>query len=189
MRLWTIQTEEAFRLLERRGVLRGDGRRVDPDYRKAYVWMVKQMVLRIGKPPGRSRAPVWAWKICSRQSPKPDLRSTGHLPSGTAGVRIEFEASPDSVLLSDFTRWHNVLSGYFLDDNADDGAHLVGMKFEDRVALIEKSWERIFELERGNPDYWGALAERGIQATPWQIEWAQVRKVTRFTARQRRRRL
>jgi hypothetical protein len=55
MRLWTIQTEQAFRLLERRGVLRGDGRRVDRDYCRAYAWMAEQIWQRIGKPPRRGK--------------------------------------------------------------------------------------------------------------------------------------
>lgn len=100
MRLWTIQTEQAFRLFKRCGVLRGDGRRVDKDFRRAYAWMAEQMSQRLGRPPGRSRAPVWAWKVWSSRSFKPDLRSSGLLPRGEAGVRIEFEVSPETVLLS-----------------------------------------------------------------------------------------
>ncbi len=183
MRLWTIQTEQAFRLFERRGVLRGDGRRVDRDFRRAYVWMAEQMEQRLGKPPGRSRAPVWAWKVWSERSAKPDLRSRGLLPRGAAGVRIEFEAPPEAVLLSDFTRWHAILNGHFLDDHEKDGEFLIGMKYEERITEIEKSWERIFDLERGDPEYFGPLSSRGVQATLWQIEWGQVRKVTRFVAR------
>jgi hypothetical protein len=145
--------------------------------------MAKQMVLRIGKPPGRSRAPLWAWKVWSRRTPKPDLRSRAHLPSGTAGVRIEFEAPPDCVLLSDFTRWHVVLNRQFLSDNAEEDDAAATRMSGDRKLRIERSWERIFELDRGDPEYWGPFGDRGIQATLWQIELAQVRKVTSFTAR------
>lgn len=183
MRLWTIQTEEAFRLFERRGVLRGDGRRIDRDFRRAYAWMAEQMRQRIGRPQRRCRAPVWAWKFWSGRSVRPDLRSKGLLPHGAAGVRIEFEASPETVLLSDFTRWHAVLRGTYLEDDEAEASALAPWAYEDRHAHIEKSWERIFELERGDPGYFGPFSARGVQATLWQIEWRQVRKATRFIAR------
>ena len=183
MRLWTIQTAQAFRQFERRGVLRGDGRRVDRDFRRAYAWMAQQMEQRLGKPPGRSRTPVWAWKDWNERSAKPDLRSSRLLPHGVAGVRIAFEAPAETVLLSDFTRWHAVLNGHYLaDDQAEDNAP-PSWAFEDRHAHIEKSWERIFDLERGDPGYFGPLSSRGVQATLWLIEWRQVREVTRFIAR------
>lgn len=183
MRLWTIQTEQAFRQFERSGFLRGDGRRVDSDFRRAYAWMALQMEQRLGKPPGRSRTPVWAWKVWNARSAKPDLRSSSLLPRDAAGVRIEFEAPPETVLLSDFIRWHAVLNGHYLaDDQAEDIAP-PSWAFEDRHMHILRSWERIFDLERGDPDYFGPLSSRGVQATLWQVEWVQVRKVTPFTAR------
>jgi hypothetical protein len=37
MRLWTVQTKQAFSAFERRGVLRGDGRHADTSFRDAYA--------------------------------------------------------------------------------------------------------------------------------------------------------
>lgn len=179
MRLWTIQREEAFRAFERRGVLRGDRERVDRDYRMAYDWMAEQMRRRIGEPPPGCSAPVWAWHVWHERSARPDLRSTAHLPRGIAGVRIEFEAAPEKVLLSDFTRWHVVLNnGWLADSEAEDRAWE-----QNPPADIRQTWERIFDVGRGCTEYFGSIESRGVQAALWQVEWAQVRDVTKFVAR------
>jgi hypothetical protein len=47
MRLWTIQTEEAWTRAKRQGVLVGDGRRVTPEWRPAYRWMAGAMQRRL----------------------------------------------------------------------------------------------------------------------------------------------
>jgi len=179
MRLWTIQTEEAYRAFEQRGFLRGDKRRVDRGWRTAYEWMAQQMALRIGKPPAGCSAPVWAWKTWLERSDRPDLRSGAHLPRGTAGVRIAFDVEPDQVLLSDFTRWHVVLNnGWLADDEEEDNVWERSPPDD-----IRGTWERIFDLGRGCPEYFGPVETRGVQAALWQIEWPQVREVTRFVAR------
>ena len=51
--------------------------------------------------------PIWAWLK------RPDLRFKYHLPPGTPGVRITFQATPESMLVSDFVAWHAVLSRQF----------------------------------------------------------------------------
>jgi len=53
MILWTIQDMAAWERLRRKGVLRGDGRRVPAYYRHAYRWMSDQMRLRL--PPHHAR--------------------------------------------------------------------------------------------------------------------------------------
>ena len=73
--------------------------------------MMNQMEKRIGKSEIDNQYPIWAWyqhqDISKR---RPDLRKSGHLPIGTAGVRIEFEKNYQQVLLSDFVLWHFPLS-------------------------------------------------------------------------------
>ena len=183
MRLWTIQREEAFRRFEAEGVLKGDGRRVSKEFRAPYKWMRQQMEVRIAPPPYRRGSPVWAWKV------KPDLRSVGHLPPGSAGLRIECEIEDGQVLVLDFNRWAVVLMQcYVAEDEAEDQEldRRFGEDWENKGnpaarALIEKSWERIFELEDVDSYWWGPMD--CLQAVMWQIEWSQVRGVTKFTAR------
>lgn len=181
MILWTIQTEAAVRQLEKRGALSGDGRRLSlQEHRAAFRWMIGQMERRLGKPPSGSRYPVWAWKAWDgERSPCPDLRYRAHLPKGTRGARIKIDVPDERVLLSDFDRWHIVLANQYLaDDHHDDEAAVRA----DRQ-IIEASWERIFELDRGDPAYFGAPSERSIQATLWSIKLEDVLALTWFTAR------
>jgi len=88
-------TPSLVECLQRRGVIRGDGRRVCHHFRPAYKWLTGQMHRRV---PGYSGAfPVWFWF-----SPKPDLRQSALLARGERGLRIELELPREVVLLSDF---------------------------------------------------------------------------------------
>lgn len=165
-KLWTIQPLEQWEKLARSGVLRADGRRIFRPYRKAYKWMQKIAARRLSNYGGRTL--VWAWIT------KPDLRRTGHLPKGTAGVRIEFVVPTDRFLLSDFEAWHFVLNGW----------HLSLSKKEDKERNIEKSWERIFDFKalNGADHYFVGPVER-IQAVLEYVSLEEVTRVNHFIAR------
>jgi len=190
---WTIQDMRAWERLHREGVLRAEGRRVLPYYRHAYGWISDQMRLRL--PPHRASFPLWGWyrwegpKQC-----RPDLRASAHLAKGAAGVRIEFDIADENVLLSDFNGWHHVLNRCFLPvDEQEDEAFTrdlekAGIEWrwpypEPFHARVVSSWQRIFDLEAGDPKWWGRPSERSIQATFWELTIPQIRRVDIFRAR------
>ncbi len=213
LKLWTIQAPEAWELAQQRGVLRADGRRVDPWFRYPYRWLREQMRQRV---PGATGCyPVWAW-----HTPKPDLRSSQYRQRGFRCVRIEFEAPPESVLLSDLEAWHAVLNGWYLPISEGDrcefylraarwgmpwprvqdcleivygtnpGDALDPVRMElglTRAAIwheIRSSWERVFDLEAlANSDYWYDIGDPQIQETIEQVTLDQVVTVDHFVAR------
>jgi hypothetical protein len=193
MTLWTIQDMAAWERLQCEGVLSADGRRVPSYFRHAYRWMSDQMRLRLSS--HHARVPLWGWyhwqgiKQC-----RPDLRASGHLAKGVMGVRIEIELPEDSVLLSDFNSWHCVLNHYYLSINEQEddrfARELERAGVEQRWPYPEpfnlrvvSSWERIFDLEAGDVEWWGPLSERSIQATFWELTIPQIRRVDIFKAR------
>jgi hypothetical protein len=187
MRVWTIQPTEVLERLEAERVLYVDPVHVSREFRHAYDWMRAQMKRRI---PGYSgRYPWWGW-----QSPRPDLRQSGHLPRGIGGVCLELELDPAEMLLSDFDAWHVVLNrSYLALSEAEDEAWY--QRFEASVpdrwawplpepwhSAILTSWERIFDLEAlAASDYWGG--EHYIQAAFEALRLADVRRVAPFVAR------
>jgi len=193
MILWTIQDMRAWEQLQRKGVLTGDGRRVPPYHRHAYGWMADQMRLRL--PPHCASFPLWGWYRW--QGPKqcrPDLRAAAHLTKGAAGVRIEFELPEENVLLSDFNAWHRVLNRSFLPINEQEDEAFTrdlekaGVEWRWPYpapfhARVVSSWQRIFDLEAGDVEWWGPLSERTIQATFWELTIPQIRRVDVFRAR------
>ena len=194
MRLWTIHCADAWAAAQRRGVLRADGRRITlRDLRPAYRWLMDQMRCRLSGYAGRY--PVWAWS-----APKPDLRWRAHLPPGTPGVRVEFVAPADAVLLSDFDAWHIVLARDYLalteeEDEAWEGRAraATGMDFprfealpSDLQAEVRASWERIFDLDALNAaPLWHADRNdtQFVQAVLEEVRLDQVVRVTPFVAR------
>jgi hypothetical protein len=183
--LWTVQTSEAWEALQKQRVLRADGRRVTPEFRPAYRWLMAQMKERL--PSCSGRYPVWAW-----YHPKPDLRYAGFLPRGTPGVRIEFVASVDRILLSDFDAWHAVLNSSYLaldetEDEAFDRFLTERGTFHEQLPpnlqdKVRGSWHRIFDLEAMWASGYASLA-RYIQAVIEEVRLEEVNRVTPFTAR------
>lgn len=193
MSLWTIQNMEAWERLQREGVLRCDGRRVPAYYRHAYRWMSDQMRLRLAT--HHARFPLWGWyQWQGTKQRRPDLRASGHLAKGLAGVRIEIELPELSVLISDFNSWHCVLNHYYLSINKQEdesfARELERAGVEQRWPYPEpfnlrmvSSWQRIFDIEAGDVEWWGPLSERSIQATFWELTVSQIRHVDIFRAR------
>jgi len=69
MRLWTIQTKEAWERAEKSGVLEFNeiaDKEIDDWFRPAYDWMVGQLEQRVKEYPC-NKYPIWVW-----YHPKPD---------------------------------------------------------------------------------------------------------------------
>ena len=190
MRLWTIQTEEAWTRAKRQGVLAGDGRRVSPEWRPAYRWMAGAMQRRLPTARRSAVAPVWAWLKWSGNSTRPDLRTPGHVPSGTRAVRLEFLTTADDILCSDFEAWHFALNYWYLPKDHADGRRFEAQlrrrglnvyrtkPLPDRWVhdAIERSWDRILAIRRN---------ATSVQACLWEVPVSAVTDVTVFTGRSR----
>jgi hypothetical protein len=198
--LWTIQSVAAWSRLQKDGVLRADGRRIRRRYRWAYEWLARQMSERIGCRPSEKTLPLWAWSQWNgAKCRKPDLRSSGYLPPGDRGVRIEFEISDRLVLLSDFDLWHYALNCWYLPESQQDDEEFKselsrrGMSFYKEKPLrdaelhkrIPESWIRIFDMDWADTDQSIARprAKKSIQASFRELRAEQVRHAQLFTAR------
>jgi len=181
MRAWTIQTRDVAEALCSGRTWYAHEPKVAPDWRHAYQWMRDQMTARLGPPAVPTQMPVWLWcQWRGSRRARPDLRYVGHLPSGTAGVRIELELDETGILRSDFELWHYVLNGWYLPGSPADER-----EFDARPdrARIEPSWQRIFDLDRNNRRYTSSRDEKSIQGVTWCMRPEDVRAVTHFIAR------
>lgn len=210
LRLWTVQPEEFFETLGRRGVLRADGRRISEpqDYRAAYRWMMSEMRLRgVG---GGKRYPLWFF------AGKIDMRETWG-PGGVRVARVEVEIPAERALVSDFNMWHLPLNNAYLaateaEDEAFDAEEerRLGTPFARNIPpqgwwmdpdneyppdLRERvlhSWGRIFEdrwheftdPSYSGPCYCGAYNDR--QAVVEEIYPEDVVRVDSFVTRKTR---
>jgi len=125
MKLWTIQTLEAWKELQSSGVLHTRQNQIDDfhkDYLPSYKWMMEQMNVKIGIAPAKNLFPIWAWyQWDGKKRAKPDLRAIRwHHPVGEHNVRIEFTCKDEFVLLSDYVLWHHVLNSWYLPKSEDD---------------------------------------------------------------------
>lgn len=153
-----------MRELEASGVLSPAVAHVDQDFIDPYRWMIEQMAAR-GIDVPSSRFPIWAWRVArSVTRPRPDLRSSGHMPRGTPAVCIELDAPSELVLLSQFELWHGVLNGFFVAKDKDEMDAHQRLHPSRRAVTVQQSWSRIFDLEFGAVDHWGPVETRLIQA-------------------------
>lgn len=184
MKLWTIQHEGAWRKARRTGFLRADGRRHWSHFREPYLWMAAEMRRRLSEPPRGIRYPVWAWaQYDGERKRRPDLRKSGHLCSEAAGFLIEFEAWEHEVLLSDFELWHYVLNRSYLPQELREIEDDQSPPTRFARRRMEKSWERIFDLDWYLEDVSVERSQRSIQATVWQVPVSMVISATPFRAR------
>lgn len=203
MKLWTIQEEVFWERLEYDGSIVADPELVASGFSNgceqfslAYEWMVQRMAEKIGRPFPEA-LPLWAWQQwCGEHRARPDLRSSAHLPKGERGVRIEFEADPDSVVLSDFDLWHFPLNCSYIGeseedcDSFDEELEAAGHKWAQGPPLdpvhrkrFEDSWNRVFDLDSDDWLHNHGRSDKSIQATLWRIPLDAVVDVRRFTAR------
>ena len=198
MILWTIQSIDAWKILQESGTLCCDRRLSDYDFTEAYKWMAEQMHKRLPFQQNVGAFPLWAWyQWGGERRERPDLRSTGHLSHGEEGVRIEFVLTDDLVLLSDFELWHYVLNYWYLPVSVADGEVFEvelaqrGLSFYETKPLtdvlyhnrIQKSWERIFDIDWVEKDLTAPKSEKSIQATFWELPMDSVRRVDKFIAK------
>lgn len=175
MILWTVQDKEAYLNLTHSGVLRADKEYIygKEYFLSAYDWMSQQMRARISEPPNDIQYPVWLWHTWEGRRKRPDMRRSGYAPTGSPIVLLTVDVPDEKVLLSDFDRWHAVLSkDYLATDENDDYPH-------SPEEMVE-SWNRIFDVSCANPYYSFSLS---IQATIWELREEWVKKAEFFTAR------
>ncbi len=196
-KLWTIQDEQAWHSLNSQGVLKTTFCHIDPDYLEGYTWLKKQMTDRIGPPESKDQFPVWAWYQCHyADKKKPDLRTSGLLPKGEIGYRIEIEKKQEDILLSDFQLWHFPLAyKSYIADNEEaallfEEALVKKYGTDSYAALprhiqteIEQSWEKIFDMHYDEEYATVTFDKKSIQATFWELRREEIVKVDRFIAR------
>lgn len=145
MRVWTVQTEDAYSRLLEKGVLYGDWRRVGETFKKPYEWLCEQMeahgIALHGHPP------IWAWPH------KPDLRKRWLAESKQRSVRIEVEISDNLVLFSNYEAWHCALNNYWL---GEEDLETMWDQPHDKVVA---SWKGMFDLDYCSRIGFGTLAQ------------------------------
>jgi len=198
MRLWSIQ--EAIKLDEIRstGKLICIENKYSLEWDNEYKWMGRQMNEKIGSPNNGNQYPIWAWyQYQDSKHMKPDLRKSVYLPSGTNGIRIEFEKDIESVLLSDFVLWHYPLGYKAIIANNEEECYAFALKlkalkldktkFKDLPDVIqdeiEISWQKIFDMNFENEYYTRPRRDKKIQACCWDIKEDEIRKIDQFKAR------
>jgi hypothetical protein len=186
--LWTIQDEKAWQELNRKGVFIPKEKFVPSDFKKGYDWLKNQMIQRIGKPKYNKQYPIWAWfHHQDEKNKKPDLRKSGHLPTGTNGYRIEIQKDINDILLSDFELWHYVINDWYLaSSRKDDKSFNKDVKNKSPQYIKskkERSWEKVFDMDFKLSDYALPFQKKSIQATFWSLKLHEVIKVDKFVAR------
>lgn len=183
MRLWTIQTIEAFNVLMETGVLKCPANIVEDLYKNhyrhldAYKWLVMRMYDKIGEAPYGAFYPLWGWYKIDWENKKPDFR-TLLFKSKEPEVCIEFEIPDDKVVLSDYNSWHNVLNDRFYNTSTNEESFWKVEEWFDSLSkdmqekVTKSSWEDVFDITPFQNDFcWNG---RYVQATFWEITKDQV---------------
>ena len=178
MKLWSIQTKEAFEVLQNTGILRACQDFIDPWYLPAYNWLAYQMNELIGSPPEGVRYPIWAWHTVDWMQKKPDLRKSLFNAQPAGSVCLELEIDNSRVLLSDFENWHFVLNDWYYSEAHnqqefnDAEGYFDRLPSEQQKIAKELSWTKIFDIQPFE-NRW-IRKGRLVQATFWELRLTDV---------------
>lgn len=193
MKLWSIQPADIYTLIQETGTYRFDEKKAIEQFdlwavtfRKSYDWLAAVMNEKIGSPPEGVAYPVWAWHTYDGRRKHADLRQR----QGDRGERMvcmELEVPDSEALLSDFDAWHYVLNDFYYGDSHSDEEFdrecewLDSLSSERQREEKEKSWQKIFDLERRD-DEWDRNGFY-IQACFWELKKEYIRKVKFFKSK------
>ena len=192
MRLWSIQTVQAYEELLSKGVLYTNEKlsmaHEEPIFKVAYRYMMKQFAFRLSTK--ISNYPIWSWYwYDGKLKPRPDLRCKYYDTPGTKLVRLTLDVPDNEVLLSDFNLFYFVLNDWYIPKNQQDLEKYDKLKItltnDELNKLKQDSWDLIFDLEREDDDnfMFGKKDKKIIQAITACIKIDQVKKVDYFIAR------
>lgn len=204
MKLWTIQSYEAYEKLLYTGTLRADKNYIcDENFCYAYKWIIEKMKSKSIILPENVEYPIWAWYQFNGKRKRLDMRQSGYATRGEKIVQLTIEIDPEEVLLSDFDLFHYVLNYWYLAI-AEEAEKLFELEYrsfgfefrdlqnfsiknENMIYLrnkIEDSWNNIFNLEKEDDNYiYGKNTEKSIQATFGELKLEQVVKAEIFIAK------
>ncbi len=191
MILWTIQSEEVYRIIEETGVYHCDfSKSMFYDLEKQYRWIFDQMKKKLGDPPEGVTFPVWAWYMWEDSRKKPDLRRErwGNGFKGERFACIEIDIPENNVVLSDFDEWSIILLNGLISDDEEENKRLESvyesLSEKQKWDMQSKNWERVFDLTPLNNDW--TTRGSSIQATFWELRKEQINDVRFFEAATRR---
>lgn len=191
MRLWTIQPIEVLYEIKNKGFYICDEKKSDLIqnyvlFKRAYDWLVLQMIHKIGRPPKGVKYPVWGWYLQDWKNKKPDLRQR-HGERGQLYVCIELEIPESRIVLSDFDAWHFVLNNSYLDETNSEQEWENLHKYLDCLPdnrldkLRRESWNRVFDITPFKND-WRSNG-RYVQATFWVLYKSDIVNIQRFKSK------
>ncbi len=171
------------------GIFYCDGRKSEllrePQFRPAYHWIVSRM--RANGIKVRSY-PVWAWyrhPASGEKSRKPPLpRAKWESELNVPSCRIELDVPDEQVLLSDFEMWHCALNSWIASDDFGEWDLIEAAEKEKKdniQKIIEKTWERIFLIDKDTCKSLYSGDHVAIQACIPYINSAWVTNVDHYT--------
>lgn len=157
IRLWTFQESGLFDMVMTQGVgyCNKEGYMAQ-NWPKAYQWMHKEMMKRIGMPEVEGvSSSLWAWRYFNGKKSAKPRRSIDNIGDDNDSlVFMELLIPANRILCSDFTLWHNVLNEWKIETGDNKP--------------MEETWERIFDPTFNHPDWCTEPWEqRCIQANFW----------------------
>ena len=165
MKLVTFQTKEAWKVLQKKGILIANVANIDlQKYGVPYDWIVDKMKKRQISPQHGEKYPLWAWAKCGSSISPKKKKNINHTVQNL--VKITFEKPDKEVLVSDYIAYSFILNGQIVPKNKKEYISFLkemekkGISLEDlknsvrhknnsRIPIdkIQKSWKRIFDLK------------------------------------------
>lgn len=193
MKLVTIQTKAAYDSFLKNGYLIANSKFInEAKYGVPYSFIIKNMQNINNN--YNAKYPIWAWVKYGGYSSPPKNRLLGFFPKDEDEiVRITFEKKDNQVLVSDYIKYHFLLTNEYLPKSIKDMLDFEslmtssGVSKEDLLAYVRRDKYTTYRKD-DNFKYINkkialsyedifVLGNRILQATVWYITKAEVKKV------------
>lgn len=193
MKLVTIQTMSAYRSLLEKGYLIADMQFINlPKYGVPYDYVVGKM--KDIDNPFNAKYPLWAWVQYGKIASPPSNKLLGFFKKNDEQVvRITFEKPENQVLISDYVKYHFMLTNEYLPENIEDYQSFQkillekGVSKEDLLAFVRRDkYDKFrndedfqFVNEKIKNSYERIFSSLGDfkQGTVWNIDKEEILKV------------
>lgn len=158
-------------------------------FAQSYQWLREQMIKKNISYKNNNSHLIWTWYQWFGDKKKPDKRYASVFNFYEEPfVMLELEVDENRVCLTDYDLWHYVLNYWYIESEEISENFSQKFNFYKQKPLknkkarntLEKSWEKIFDLEESKKFMEIDKSQQVIQATLFELFLEDVKKVHYF---------
>lgn len=182
LRVFSIQPKEVVdKLLDNGEVFVDEHKIANPEFIKAYDWLVKQMDKKLEHPNG-VKYPWFCFYLLNKEN---NITYEDALELSNPDIDeylLELEVEESDLFLTDYNKWHYVLNDCYFDNSFSEKEWTDNVEWFDSLPLgVQESvklssWNEVMNIKQYESDW--CISGVDVQGTFWRLSKDMVTKMT-----------